>query len=277
MKRLLLNSIIAIGITSITSTIGAMDHLAISKGPQEVLMKKTFDKSTWLKRDGSVLRLHMAVTYGNFDWCRDLLKESVYPNLRNQYGEISLHLAAGGGDAKICRLLIENDAWVNAKIKVLGFNDNSCYTPLHLAARGGHAEVCGLLIENDADVKAKDKDDKTPLHLAALGGHAEVYRLLIENGADETAKDVHGLTPSFYLPEKKGQDEVQRPLEAKASDKGAVKERIENCCGFCKKNGEMSRCDSCQEAYYCSKECQTKDWPTHKAACREARKRDQEK
>lgn len=29
----------------------------------------------------------------------------------------------------------------------------------------------------------------------------------------------------------------------------------------------MQRCSKCQKVYYCSRECQTKDWKSHKASC----------
>ncbi|KAF7375842.1 putative MYND domain protein [Mycena sanguinolenta] len=43
-------------------------------------------------------------------------------------------------------------------------------------------------------------------------------------------------------------------------------------CWMCFKNNEelgrpMRRCSKCQTANYCSKECQTLSWPTHKAVC----------
>ncbi|KDR69935.1 hypothetical protein GALMADRAFT_255247 [Galerina marginata CBS 339.88] len=42
-------------------------------------------------------------------------------------------------------------------------------------------------------------------------------------------------------------------------------------CSVCKKpdNGEVKiqRCSRCHSRFYCGRECQTADWPTHKAAC----------
>ena len=41
-----------------------------------------------------------------------------------------------------------------------------------------------------------------------------------------------------------------------------------NSCDFCKKNPEepLKSC-VCKKASYCSKECQVKDWKTHKPSC----------
>lgn len=40
-----------------------------------------------------------------------------------------------------------------------------------------------------------------------------------------------------------------------------------NSCGLCGEDTEQ-RCKRCKETYYCSVECQTRDWSTHKKYCR---------
>jgi len=45
---------------------------------------------------------------------------------------------------------------------------------------------------------------------------------------------------------------------------------VEKLCKVCGKgaNGERLRCCSkCRKIYYCGKECQHKDWASHKPAC----------
>lgn len=44
-------------------------------------------------------------------------------------------------------------------------------------------------------------------------------------------------------------------------------------CDFCQKlsknaKADFKRCSSCKKAYYCSPECQNKDWPEHKKWCK---------
>lgn len=38
-------------------------------------------------------------------------------------------------------------------------------------------------------------------------------------------------------------------------------------CLTCKKEGISLRCNRCKKAYYCTKECQVKDWKNHKKLC----------
>jgi hypothetical protein len=40
-------------------------------------------------------------------------------------------------------------------------------------------------------------------------------------------------------------------------------------CAECGKAGKLKVCDGCNDARYCSKDCQTRDWLAHKAICHE--------
>lgn len=40
------------------------------------------------------------------------------------------------------------------------------------------------------------------------------------------------------------------------------------CCSICSKEGEMKRCSGCKMVFYCSPECQMKDWKSHKLICK---------
>lgn len=42
------------------------------------------------------------------------------------------------------------------------------------------------------------------------------------------------------------------------------------CC-ICRKQGDMKRCSKCKSAFYCSVDCQKKDWRTHKPKCMPAK------
>ncbi len=38
-------------------------------------------------------------------------------------------------------------------------------------------------------------------------------------------------------------------------------------CGYCGKSEKLLRCTKCKLASYCNRECQKKDWPSHKMSC----------
>lgn len=43
---------------------------------------------------------------------------------------------------------------------------------------------------------------------------------------------------------------------------------LEFKCPCGKKDKEMKKCGRCKKIYYCSKECQIKDWQNHKSECK---------
>eukprot|EP00486_Rosalina_sp_Unknown_P006622 CAMPEP_0201571550 /NCGR_PEP_ID=MMETSP0190_2-20130828/14400_1 /ASSEMBLY_ACC=CAM_ASM_000263 /TAXON_ID=37353 /ORGANISM="Rosalina sp." /LENGTH=363 /DNA_ID=CAMNT_0047996337 /DNA_START=395 /DNA_END=1486 /DNA_ORIENTATION=+ len=38
-------------------------------------------------------------------------------------------------------------------------------------------------------------------------------------------------------------------------------------CAYCGKDGDLSRCSSCRQAYYCNRECQVAHWDVHSIIC----------
>jgi len=38
-------------------------------------------------------------------------------------------------------------------------------------------------------------------------------------------------------------------------------------CAYCQKGGDLSRCSSCRQAYYCNRECQVAHWEVHCIVC----------
>lgn len=40
-----------------------------------------------------------------------------------------------------------------------------------------------------------------------------------------------------------------------------------DCCSLCGRNGDLKTCKGCDKQNYCSLECQTADWKTHKTSC----------
>lgn len=48
-----------------------------------------------------------------------------------------------------------------------------------------------------------------------------------------------------------------------------ISETCKLICGYCdkEKKNKLKKCSRCKVYYYCSKECQKKDWPRHKLQC----------
>eukprot|EP01100_Stratorugosa_tubuloviscum_P012867 TRINITY_DN6237_c0_g1_i1.p1 TRINITY_DN6237_c0_g1~~TRINITY_DN6237_c0_g1_i1.p1 ORF type:complete len:145 (+),score=44.56 TRINITY_DN6237_c0_g1_i1:44-478(+) len=90
-----------------------------------------------------------------------------------------LHTAAKCNQEKICKLLIEKGADMNAT----KFN-----TAFHLAAELNLENICKLFLDKGMDVDIKTSADYTPLHFAVDKNCFEVCKLLIERGADINAK-----------------------------------------------------------------------------------------
>lgn len=108
-----------------------------------------------------------------------LLQKLYCPDLADQSGKTSLHVAASAGHAQCVRLLIE----ANATVDMEQGHGRYGLTALHMAAHRGHIEVVQLLLEADAFPDKPTFARKTALHLAFEEGHWEVGVLLIENGA----------------------------------------------------------------------------------------------
>ena len=70
-------------------------------------------------------------------------------------------------------LLLEIGANVNMKNE---FYD----TPLHLAAKKGHLKTVRLLLEHGADINAKNNIGTTPLRLVSIHGHLEIVKLMLD-------------------------------------------------------------------------------------------------
>ena len=169
------------------------------------------------------------------------------------------HQACAQGNISAVKLLIEKGAQI-----VDATTEEEGYTPLHCAAGQGHLNVVKLLIQNGAQIDATIKNNcTTPLSLAAGNGHKEVVKFLLNKGADKSLMSACGSTPLDL---------------ASLFNYEDVVERINSyCCGVCKKTGKMFKCSRCKGVYYCSRECQKKDWPVHKNDCEPTEKKTQKK
>ena len=157
--------------------------------------------------DGEVEKLFDACKVDDSDAVEKLLRKPLSPNIKNEYSETALHIAASFGSIKCLALLLEAGADKDAVAMA-----NS--TALHLAADNGHLEVVRLLLDAVADTDATDDFyGRTALHLAAMNGHLEIVRLLLGAGTDKDATDAFCGDSAWNLATKNGHQDVAQLLE----------------------------------------------------------------
>lgn len=135
------------------------------------------------------LQALIAVVRGQeFEAVKQLLSKD--PELVKQSdhsGSTPLHHAAGFGDLKTLRLLLDSGADVNAKNRLDG-------TPLHWAMLSD--DKTSLLLERGADIDSRTQNGSTPLYLASRRRDSHsVLRLLLDKGADPNIATMNGRTP----------------------------------------------------------------------------------
>ncbi len=114
-----------------------------------------------------------------------LLKQpSIQIDATNMADETALMLAANANDLASANLLIEAGASVN----------RPNWTPLHYASSKGHTAMMRLLIENDAYIDAESPNGTTPLMMAAYYASPNAVKLMLEEGADPLLKNQDGQT-----------------------------------------------------------------------------------
>ena len=97
-------------------------------------------------------------------------------NATNSHGETPLMLAAISNQLELAKVLIERGADVN----------KPGWTPLHYASTRGHRQMMRLLLNNDAYIDAETDNGTTPLMMAAYYASPLAVKLLLEEGADPT-------------------------------------------------------------------------------------------
>jgi ankyrin repeat protein len=113
-------------------------------------------------------------------------------NAENKEGQTPLSWAAGKGDKKVVKLLLETDV-------VLECENRYIRTPLLRAAENGHEAVVKLLLDKGAKLNSEHFFfDRPPLSYAAGNRHEAVVRLLLKNRAYVNFEDEDGFTPLLY-------------------------------------------------------------------------------
>ena len=136
------------------------------------------------KTDAGATPLHFAAMHGPVETVSMLIKEGADVNTVSESGWCPLGLAVNRGHAEMVSRLLAAGAQVDRPDKGTGL------TPLHMAALKGYGKICALLIENGADVNAQGPGGRTPLYYAARYRHQGVVSLLKEKGGSLGEKPV---------------------------------------------------------------------------------------
>ena len=128
--------------------------------------------------------LMIAAINGNEKVCDLLIEKGANIDAKDSEGDTALTWAIREGRASICALLIRKGADVNAR--------NRGYAQIMHAAVSGSVEICEMLINNGAE--ANPEKNGVVLRLAAQNGHTEACGLFIEKGVDVDARDDDGET-----------------------------------------------------------------------------------
>eukprot|EP00913_Durusdinium_trenchii_P028910 g27106.t1 len=170
--------------------------------------------------DLQLLILELADEMGIFEVCGQaerleaVLQQPANPRLVDPYGRCPLHLAAGDGEVRCLRLLLEAQASVHQKT-------STGATVLHFGAQNGCIEALQLLLELGGEVEKGSNTGLMPLHLGALHGHVEVLRLLLDHKASQERSTSDTGERALHLAARQGHTEVVQLLleqSARTSD-----------------------------------------------------------
>lgn len=121
----------------------------------------------------------------------ELLSRGTNVNLKDEYGETALNLAAKMGNKGVIDILLEAGADVDLKNNE-GHNVLHCLV-MNTRFSSDDAQVTNIL--KISQINSQDKYGDTPLHLAAKWSNFPIFRLLLRAGADANLKNADHYTP----------------------------------------------------------------------------------
>ncbi|CAD7704979.1 unnamed protein product [Ostreobium quekettii] len=110
---------------------------------------------------------------GNVESLKELLKQGVDIDDKDEEGRTGLHFACGYGEMECINFFLDNGAKIDSV-------DNNKNTALHYAAGYGQAEAVKLLVSKGAALDTKNDDGNTPKEVAQLNEKDDIVKLLEE-------------------------------------------------------------------------------------------------
>jgi ankyrin repeat protein len=159
---------------------------------------------------------------------KPLIQAGIGINTRNSNWQSPLGIAVEKNKIDLVKLLIDNGADVNAKIRDSGGKPVKVFRPkegvktemlpedtlLMIASQKEYLAVMKLLIEHGANVNAQTSDGVTALMNASQQAKVDAVKLLLDNGANLQQKDGKGKTALVYAA-RAGSSETVKALLAK--------------------------------------------------------------
>lgn len=140
-------------------------------------------------------QLHDAVEFGDINSVQRVIDCGIDVNVRDTYGHSALHIAALKGKTEIAKVLLQNQAEINAC-------DDNAQTPLHFSVE--FPEMTKMLLEQGAAINRVNKYGDTPLSRAKQlssrfqqSPYAESVKIL-EAELKKTSGDVIITVSEFY-------------------------------------------------------------------------------
>jgi ankyrin repeat protein len=147
------------------------------------LLRRGFDPNT--VDPTSTPALIVAIKASSFNVAALLVQwPTTQVEVRNTADESPLMLAALKGELVLCQALIKRGGDVN----------KPGWAPLHYAATSENIDVVRLLLEENAYIDAASPNGTTPLMMAAHYGSDAAVKLLLDAGADPELKNELGLS-----------------------------------------------------------------------------------
>lgn len=223
--------------------------------------------------------LEVASKENNYSIAKLLLEYGIKPS------PFAVKEAAKHGNTSILAMLLEYDVDVN---ETEGINDEDNLTSLESAIVELHHDCVELLLKHGAKFDVSSKQiPYGPIEIAARIGDKRLFELLLQykpkipSGLLQTVikmkrayivqllKDYNNETN----PNEELEDSLTKDIDELCSSIKDLEIEPVKQCNCCKKifdlcNVKVSRCSRCKKVYYCSRDCQVKDWKEgHKVEC----------
>lgn len=149
--------------------------------------------------------IYQAVNDGEIDVAKTLLDLGADTNASYDDNETILMIAVKNLNVPMTRLLLENNANVNA-------SDRYGYTALMWAANTvrqqdvGQVEIARILLGYGADPNARNDQGMHSLILSGMRGQLDISKMLLERGADVHIADINGQNALYWARNKNQHD-----------------------------------------------------------------------